>query len=357
MSAAPSCVPADSLPDLHQLADLEPLSTGDLIDRAVFIYRANFAPLLGLSILPVLTSCAGALLVAYTATGLRESVATLPVQIVGFVVGYFLTYFVSPLLLVLITGGLTRTVADFIMLDVPISFRRTWRMARGRLWPLIWSQLIGAMLFWLGVSGVALVGLFILWVIVLATVLLFGYLTTVLAGGFYFLLTGFVIALGFVGYCAVLAQVALLPSVVMIEGRSVWDSVVRAMQLARGTILRIAQITLFDIAIASSVISALGIPLLVYVLLNGEFDDLTRTPMWFLLSFSVADQLGKLVTLPMATIAYCLLYFDVRVRHEGYDVELLGARLESAATRLAATAPRDRRTPEAAAPSPTGAAL
>lgn len=327
MTGATSSVRSEALPDWRRLADLEPLSTGDLIDRAVFIYRSNFASLLGLSVLPVLAGCAGTLLVAYTATGLRESVATLPVQIAGFLGGYFLTYIVSPLLLMLITGGLTRTVADFIMLDAPISFRRTWRMVRGRLWPLIWSQGIGVILFWLGLCGVALVVLFVMWVVVLAAVYAFGFLPSTLAGGLSLLLTAALIGLGFLGYCLMLARVALIPSVVMIEGRSVWDSVVRALQLARGTILRVAQITLFDMAIASSVISAVGVPLLVYIILNGDFDDLTRTPMWFLLFFNVADQLGKLVTLPMATIAYCLLYFDMRVRREGYDVELLGARL------------------------------
>lgn len=322
-----SSVHSETLPDWRQLADLEPLSTGDLIDRAVFIYRSNFAPLLGLAVLPVLASCAGTLLVAYTATGLRESVATPLIQIAGFLGGYFLTYIVSPLLLMLITGGLTRTVADFIMLDAPIGFRRTWRMVRGRLWPLIWSQVIGATLFWFGLAGVALVVFFIMWVFILAAVTLFGYLPSTLAGGLSVLLTVALVGLGFVGYCAMLARVALIPSVVMIEGRSVWDSIVRALQLARETILRVVQITLFEIAIASSVISAVGVPLLVYIILNGDFDDLTRTPMWFLLFFNVADQLGKLVTLPMATIAYCLLYFDMRVRREGYDVELLGARL------------------------------
>ncbi len=327
----PSSGRSSELPSLHQLADLEPLSTGDLIDRAVHIYRHNFAPLLALAAIPVVTSCTGTLLIAYTFTGLRESDATLPVMVVGMTLGYSLTYLISPLLLMLITGGLTRTVADFVMLDVPIGFWRTWRMVGGRLWPLILTQLIGYILFGMVLSGLFFIGMIIAWTAIAMSFLLFGYLPSVLAGGLFTLLLFALIALGFVGYCAAVAQIALIPSVVMIEGRATWDSIVRALQLARGTIWRVTQITLFDLAIASAAISAIGIPFLVYVILNGYFEDLTRTPTWFILAFNVADQLGKLLTLPMATIAYCLLYFDMRVRQEGYDVELLGARLESTA--------------------------
>lgn len=317
------------LPSLHQLADLEPLSTGDLIDRAVHIYRRNFAPLLGLAAVPVVTSCTGTLLIAYTFTGLRESVATLPVTVVGMTLGYSLTYLFSPVLLMLITGGLTRTVADFVMLDVPIGFWRTWRMVSGRLWTLILAQLIGYILFGMALSALFFAGILAFMVVLMGLLYLTSFLPSILAGGLFVLLLLFFLALGFVGYCAVVAQIALIPSVVMIEGRPLWDSLVRALQLARGTIWRVVQITLFDWAIASSAISAIGIPLLVYIILNGDFEDLTRTPTWFILAFNIADQLGKLLTLPMATIAYCLLYFDMRVRQEGYDVELLGVRLEN----------------------------
>ncbi|OYT72776.1 MAG: hypothetical protein CFK52_03960 [Chloracidobacterium sp. CP2_5A] len=361
MTGAPPRFRPEELPDLRQLADLEPLSTGDLIDRAVHIYRRNFTPLLALAVLPVIASCVGTLLVAYAATGLRESAATLPVVIVGMSVGYVLTYVISPLLLMLITGGLTRAVADFAMLDAPISLRRAWRMMKGRLWPLLWTQIAGYLLFWLTLSGLALVGLFIFWIAILAAFLLFGYLPSTLAGGLFTLLMAALVALGFVGYCAAVTQIALVPSVAMIEGRSMRDSLIRAMQLARGAIWRVVQITLFDMAIASSVISAIGVPLLIYVILNGDFDDLTRTPTWFLLAFSVADQLGKLVTLPMSTIAYCLLYFDMRVRREGYDVELLSARLAGAEPdrsprRAGATAP-PRSIPPLTVSSPSKAAV
>ncbi len=332
MTGAPPSFRPEELPDLRQLADLEPLSTGDLIDRAVHIYRRNFIPLLALAALPVVVSCVGTLLVAYAATGLRESDATLPAIIIGMSAGYFLTYLISPLLLMLITGGLTRAVADFTMLDAPIRLRRVWQMASGRIWSLLGAQVTGYLLFWLALSGLALVWLIIFWVVFLAALFSFSYLPSVLASGLLTLLLAILAALGFVGYCAAAAQIALIPSVVMIEGRQIWDSVVRALQLARGAIWRVAQITLFDLAIASSVISAIGMPLVIYALLNGDFDELTRAPMWFILAFSVADQLGKLVTLPMSTIAYCLLYFDMRVRREGYDVELLSARLASAAS-------------------------
>jgi hypothetical protein len=329
MTGTPSSRRADELPGLYQLAALEPLSTGDLIDRAVYIYRHNFAPLLGLSAIPVTLGCTGTLLTAYIFTGLQESAATLPVLVLGAILGYSLTYLISPLFQMLITGGLTRTVADFVMLDIPISFWRTWRMVRNRLWPLIVAQLVGYILFGTALAVIFFVGLFASGLLLAVFALLLKFLPGVLAGSFAILLLAFLVALGFVGYCAAVAQVALIPSVVMIEGRPVWDSIARAIQLAQGTIWRVVQITLFTLAITSSAASAVWIPFSVYVILNGDFEDITRTPTWFVLAFNVANQLGTLLTLPLTTITYCLLYFDMRVRQEGYDIELLCARLES----------------------------
>ena len=53
--------------------------------------------------------------------------------------------------------------------------------------------------------------------------------------------------------------------------------------------------------------------------------DSTRVPAWASVSYQVALQLSGIILAPVWTLGLSLLYVDERVRHEGYDVELLAA--------------------------------
>src|SRR2546421_8559883 len=70
------------------------------------------------------------------------------------------------------------------------------------------------------------------------------------------------------------------------------------------------------------------IPLGWFAYLNGvnPFEmDATRVPAWYTVSSEVVGQLATILLAPVWMLGMSLLYVDERVRHEGYDIELLAA--------------------------------
>lgn len=306
---------------MGQQAILEPLSTGDLIDRAIQIYRQNFSALLAVVAIPGLVTYTGSLLVTVATAKLSAGGSQAFLAILLFGLGYFLALVVGPILNLLAVGGLSRTVADYVMLDIPISFRTTLAMIRGRFGTLLGGQLLGMLIAagLFSVLGFAFYFLLIIIGVMVAVSRMTGPMMAILliplllAAG-----VGFALA-----YCAIYTRLIFIPCSIMIEGQNATSSITRSFQLGKGNTWRLAQIYLFDFAIAIAIFSALGIPLSLYGYFSGALDDPTNLPGWLAIAYSTVDQLSKLLTIPISATAYCLLYFDSRVRQEGYDVELL----------------------------------
>jgi hypothetical protein len=53
--------------------------------------------------------------------------------------------------------------------------------------------------------------------------------------------------------------------------------------------------------------------------------DASRLPAWYAISYEVIAQLSAILLAPVWMLGLSLLYVDERVRHEGYDIELLAA--------------------------------
>src|SRR5918911_2457146 len=71
-------------------------------------------------------------------------------------------------------------------------------------------------------------------------------------------------------------------------------------------------------------------PLGWYAYLNGVDPlgmDPTRTPVWYTVSSQVLGQVSTVLLSPVWMMGLSLLYVDERVRHEGYDIELMAAQV------------------------------
>jgi hypothetical protein len=72
------------------------------------------------------------------------------------------------------------------------------------------------------------------------------------------------------------------------------------------------------------------IPLGWYGYLNGIDPspiNAANWPAWYAIGYSVVSQLSSILLAPIWTLGLSLLYVDERVRHEGYDIELMAARV------------------------------
>ena len=87
--------------------------------------------------------------------------------------------------------------------------------------------------------------------------------------------------------------------------------------------------TLFTAFATYSALAVLILPLVWYGWLNGvniSFLGGNTWPTWYSICYQVILQCSHILLAPIWMLGLSLLYVDERVRHEGYDIELMAAR-------------------------------
>src|SRR5262249_7196957 len=122
----------------------------------------------------------------------------------------------------------------------------------------------------------------------------------------------------------VAARVVFVPDALMIEGRSAAAAFGRAFQLGGGrTWYRLGMIAIFSYFVSLATFMALLEPLLLIFWINGwAVADLVLHPGWNA-AYAAVNQISTLLVWPIWITSLTLLYFDTRVRKEGYDIELM----------------------------------
>jgi hypothetical protein len=308
---------------------LEPMSTGDVIDRAVRIYRRNFSVLIRIVSIPCLIGYIASLMFWFgysrifnevAVTGSTETPGLAILLILAGGVGYL----VWVMVLLTTFAGLSRVVGDHVMLDEPITFRKFLSAVRGRLGNIVVMALL---LF------AIVIGLYILLsMIMLALVMIVGVIVGLTAAAglppwAFAVSVGMVVIVsvagGIIALLFVLARVIFLPQVVMVEGQPPGQAIGRAIKLGSGNWYRVGAIILFAYFVELSLLAALTLPVLAVLYLAGMLDgQFLVGPAWNIF-YAAFSQIAYLLTLPIWIVSFTLLYFDSRVRKEAYDIELL----------------------------------
>jgi hypothetical protein len=306
---------------------LEPMSTGDVIDRAVRLYRRNFTPLVAIVAVPTFIGYVVSLMFWYGYTSLLTGASGsrgVPVTGLWMLALGGLGYPVWMFAMLVTVAGLCRVVGDHLMLNEPITFRKCFAAAKRRLGAItLMGLLMIAMLFVVYIA-VAIV----LFVLVMAVGLIVG---AIAASGLpqwiatVMLVITVVVAVAGILFLVliVVARLVFLPQVVMIEGEPAGSAVGRAIRLGKGNWYRVAGIIAFTYFVSISLFSALTLPVLAGLYLAGVLTaEFFVSPGWSIVYTSFRDISG-LLSLPIWIVSFTLLYFDSRVRQEGYDVDLL----------------------------------
>jgi hypothetical protein len=310
-----------------------PLGAGDLVDRAVRFYRANFWTLVLIAAPPVVVGTV--ISVGWTALG-REIFSVGSYQDQFEKTFYYLFVWFGNVVIwlaetaaaLVVMGGAARNFVRHLLFGEAITFKETYGNAWRRLPGLIAAALIitallgfaGFVLFYVGLLvGLLAIGLavysfsfspFISFVVSLAL----GLATVFGTGWLFFLLA---------------SRLAYAPQVMLVEGLGVFPAIGRSAALASGNVKRLAALFLFSIVAAYSALLLLYVPLAWYAWASGvEFlaFDIDAIPAWYEIANQVISQTSLILLMPVWMIGLCLLYVDERVRHEGYDIELLAAR-------------------------------
>jgi hypothetical protein len=306
---------------------LEPMSTGDVIDRAVRLYRRNFTPLVAIVSVPTLIGYIGSLMFWYGYTNLFLTTAkasAAPGDAVWMLILGGLSYPAWLFALLLTISGLSRVVGDCVMMGEPITFRKCFSAVRRKIGDITVMGLL-SLLILLGIyiALIMIVMLLFLIIGVVGSIVIAAHLpqwavTLVMA------IVGLAaIAAALIVVSLIFARVVFLPQVVMIEGQSAGAAIGRASRLGKGNWHRVGSIVLFTYFVSLSLMGALTLPVLATLYLLGMIgEDFFSSSTWNVFYISFKD-LSSLLSLPIWIVSFTLLYFDSRVRKEAYDIELL----------------------------------
>jgi hypothetical protein len=322
---------------------LAPLGAGDLIDRAVRLYRRHFFTLIRIAAPPVVIAAIGSVL---SSVGSRNVFKTSDDRSLAFyitlTIGGALIFIVGNVFSLIVMGGATRNLVMHLLWNEPVSVRTTYAAVRSRFWSLFFATIV--MIVWLTMT--ILISLTV-WYFVFAFVLFGSIMLALAVPPWLAVFVGSVgtIVVSFLGLWLLFflaGRVAYLPQAILVEGKGVFDALSRSFSLASGNVKRLMAMALFTTFASYSALMILIVPLLWFGYLNGV--DLSpfgqaEVPAWYTIGYNVIFEASHILLAPVWMLGLSLLYVDERVRHEGYDIELLAARQLPEMPNLEVTSP------------------
>jgi hypothetical protein len=308
---------------------LSPMSAGDIIDRAVRLYKRNLFVLMRIVLGPSLVAYAGSILFSigwrnFTLMRGDSRVATTMLLLIAggllWVVGEAAFYAVL--------GASSRALVGLLAEGKPIRAREVYASVRERIWSLIGATFM-IVLIVLAVSWflIIAIGIVVMLVAAVAAKLIpmgSGWLST-LVSILYMIIMGGLLLLSFL---LVYSRLVYVPQILMVERKGIFSAISRSFQLARGEMFRIAAVVIFWIYVAWSVWVMMAVPVEWYAYTAGV--DITPfnadVPLWYQIAKQTLTQLSEILIWPIAMLCFTLLYLNSRVRKEGYDIEVMANR-------------------------------
>ncbi len=318
---------------LNSQLSLMPLGAGDLIDRAVRFYRKNFWTFVWIAAPPVLVGMlisVGWLMLGRSlfSVGAAADEFERSVYFIFLWLGGIVIWLAQTVATLTVMGGASRNFVRHLLFNEPVTLRETYKNVRQRFFGLVGASVL--------ITG--------LLSIVVTTILYFGFIVgaigVMVAAGLFVSLPPLAFIIGLIIGLAVsfvtlwlifliMSRFAYVLQAMTVEGQGVFSALGRSISLAKGNVMRFAALFIFTWLVTYSALAILYIPLGWYAWANGiemfSFDP-DATPAWYQIASQVISQGSMILLMPVWMIGLCLLYVDERVRHEGYDIELMAAR-------------------------------
>jgi len=253
-----------------------PLTFSELLDRTFSIYRSRFLLLVAIAGIPyaIFGAAVGVLAALAWAVSARTGVGTSPSMAAAVLL------VMVPLVIVFIVGAILSAVGTTAAVwDLQLGRQPTIRTSYLTAW-----RRIGAVI----VAGI-LVGL------------------ACAAGLILLIIPGIIVWLG----------LSLTSPIIVAEDPGGVASLSRSWELTSGYRWKILGAAMISGIIAAIIVYAIQIPTFVisaFVFKNAD-------PVWFTVISTIGSILGNVLGAPILAIALCLIYYDARVRKEGFDLQ------------------------------------
>jgi hypothetical protein len=258
--------------------DLRPLSLGELLDRTFFLYRRHFLLFIGIAAIPYLAVLIPVLagLILY---GLPAHSRPPSFVLAAVVVGMGLIILVAIAVVVfLYSAGASVFAVSEIYAGRHASIRGSFSLVRGKAWTIFGVVFL---------SGLIMIAGFIALII----------------PGFY-----------------LMCRIPLATAAAMIEDLGPSDAIRRSFDLTKDFAGRSALIYLLAASLSYGVGLMFQIPFVVLVAVTAKQSHLML--LWTVLG-QVGGFLGGILVAPVHTIGFALFYYDLRVRKEAFDLQMM----------------------------------
>lgn len=303
--------------------DLRPLTVGEIFDRAITLYRRNLWLFVGITALPAVLALAMTILMQVAqrmmitdlaAAGTDpELAASTGLAILAMVGGIFLIAIVYWVVYMIALGAATYAVSE-LYVGRDASVRQSYAGMRGRIGSLIVLMLfVGLRVGLVGLAGgivlaISTGGAAVIHPVLSGLVFFFGIIALFLGVGFMMLRYGMTV-----------------PSLV-VEGLSPGDAIRRSIALTKGRLWRVFLLVLCAMVVTYAAMLIFQGPFSIGAIFAGPE---TVLGFWLNIAGAVTGTIGTTFTAPFLIIGLALLYYDARIREEGFDLELTLAALDA----------------------------
>lgn len=290
---------------------IEQMEFGEILDGALSLFRRHFGLFLKLSLVVLWVPVAIGLYWRVRFFGAQaatpeEAVAALQSQIIPLVLWSLVLGIFYLCAMLLLTAGSIRIISDSYLGRVP-EFGDVWRFGVGKIVPL----------FLVGLGKGLLLAL-----VMFLCVLVSGIVVAIAKGlGTAFValaILGLVVGSIWVVFFIACGYMVTTPSVVLEALPSAFDSFGRSWELTRGAKLR-----MLGLASVGWLISSL-LPAVVVQALGAVVVELIPGAQLY---WAVVSSVVPIMLAPILPCILTLAYYDLRVRREGFDLQLLSEQL------------------------------
>ena len=286
---------------------LQPMTVGDILDKTIQLYKGNFLKFVGIVLLVkgpyLLLGYALAKLVVFVLSGTSdasgedtEQVATYGLSMVSLLLVKLLEIlFVGPILIAAMTMAISER-----FLDRDIGIAEAYKKVMERFLPLLGTILL---------TGAIISAVLLAFVLVGVSMLMAGSQPGL-----------FMIMIGVFFACALWVRYVFIPQTVILEGEGGFSAMKRSKYLVKGYFFKafVLLILIFmALALVTEIVSFVTGKALFFL---GEYSTL--------LAEGASNVLSVLLE-PFRIAAITLLYYDFRIRKEGFDLEVMAEELEA----------------------------
>lgn len=297
--------------------DLRPLTVGELFDRAFSLYRRNLWLFVGITALPAVLALAMTIILQVmqrmamvnfspTAPNDPEALTSAAIAVMAMLAGILVIAIVYWVVYMIALGAATYAVSE-LYVGRAATVKQSYEGMKGRIGGLIVLMLL---------VGIRLVGLWIGGALILGVgVAVSAVIHPILSG--LFVVLG-VLVLVVVGGVMTLRYGMSVPALV-VEGLTPSNAIKRSVALTKGRLGRVFLLVLCAMMVTYAAMLIFQGPFTVGALFAGPESALG---FWLNIVGAVTGTIGSTFTTPFLVIGLALLYYDARIREEGFDLQL-----------------------------------